>query len=121
MITKPYYYVILRLRSNDRIRGEVLNAGFVLFHQKSPPKLFTYFSKRLQSIRSELDFAKFEDWSKNIETIVNSQSGMKEQIRALEMFDFCEKDCVGLFHAENDTELEKCIFRIEETFIKNPV
>lgn len=118
-MSSSYFYTVLRL-AVDAKRGEVINVGVVLFHADDPARVITMATlNKLRAINATWDSQKLSAWGENVNAIVKSQRGMAAQLKALTSFGFCEPDAVGMFTAEDDGEVQKCLANIKATYVAN--
>lgn len=116
-----YHYSVLRL-STDRLRGEVINVGVVLFHQGEAPRTIVMATlNKLRAIDAKWDTQQLAAWSANIDQIIASGTSVREQLLALSRFGFCEPDAVGMFVAETAADLADKLNAIKATFVANKV
>lgn len=114
-----HHYVVLRL-APDPMRGEVINAGIVLFSPDAQPRVITMATlNKLRALDATWDTARLVSWSDNIQKILNSKSGISKQVQALSMFGFCEAGAVGMFTAETPSELARQVQLIKTTYVSN--
>ena len=112
-------YVVLRL-ATDKIRGEVVNVGIVLFAEHQPPQCFIMTTlNKLRAIDAAWDSAKLSAWRANIYTILNNYNGVQRTIEALARFGFCQSDAVGMFYADTQEILSKQLAIIKRTYVSN--
>ena len=114
-----FHYTVLRLAS-DKTRGEVINAGIVLFHHEVRPRVFVLATlNKLRALDAAWDSQRLAAWTANIETILNGSVGMSAQLQALGCFGFCNPDSTGMFMADSDAELAQKIEAIKHTYVVN--
>ena len=112
-----YHYVVLRLAAND-LRGEIINVGMVLMHQDQPHKIVMMATlNKLRAIDSRWNSQRLAAWTKNIQTIVQSQKTASGCVRTLGSFGFCDPNAVGVFHAQSEAELAKMITELKQTYV----
>jgi len=114
-----YHYTVLRL-ATDKTRGEVVNAGIVLFHPPENPRVIALATlNKLRALDASWNSQRLAAWANNIETILRSGTTMRAQLQALGRFGFCNPDAVGMFIAENEAELAQKISSIKSTYVAN--
>ena len=114
-----YHYVVLRL-APDRMRGEVINVGIVLFQDGAKPRtLIMATLNKLRAIDAAWDSQRLSAWAANIDTIVSSRNSAREQVQALGRFGFCEPEAVGMFTADSQAKLLEQIAAIKVAYVAN--
>lgn len=114
-----FHYAVLRLAS-DKTRGEVINAGIVLFNHEVRPRVIVLATlNKLRALDAAWDSQRLAAWTANIETILLSSAGMSAQLQALGSFGFCNPDATGMFMADGDAELAQKIDAIKHTYVAN--
>lgn len=114
-----YHYTVLRLAS-DKTRGEVINAGIVLFQPNEKPRVMVLATlNKLRALDAAWDSQRLAAWAVNIETILRHNTGMVAQLQALGRFGFCNPDAIGMFIAENEAELAQKINTIKLAYVAN--
>lgn len=118
-MSSSYFYTVLRLAA-DAQRGEVINVGVVLFHADAPARVITMATlNKLRAINASWDSQKLSAWGENISAILRARTGMEAQLKALVNFGFCEAGAVGMFTAEDDGQVQKCLAHIKATYVAN--
>lgn len=114
-----YYYVVLRLVP-DAMRGELINIGIALFSKDGAARIITMATlNKLRAIDSSWDAKRLAEWSGNVQSIVNSKNKISDQIKALEIFGFCEKESTGMFVADSESTLNERILEIKTKYVSN--
>jgi hypothetical protein len=116
-----YHYVVLRLAA-EKMRGEVINVGVVLFKEgESPRPIAMATLNKLRAIDSSWSTGRLAKWIENVSAILNSSknSSIARQVETLEQFGFCEAKAVGMFYAESNEELNERLLEIKQLYVSN--
>lgn len=114
-----YHYVVLRLATDD-LRGEVINVGIILFHGADLPQVHVMATlNKLRAIDATWDSLRLSAWTDNVRELVSRSTSTRDCIGALSSFGFCDGQAIGMFNAENPTQLSKNLSDIKATYIAN--
>ena len=116
-----YHYVVLRL-ATDKLRGEVINVGVVLFKDGESPRPFAMATlNKLRAIDSSWSADRLTKWMANINAILMSTNSLSvsKHVENLQRFGFCESQAVGMFYAESTDELHERLAEIKKLYIAN--
>jgi hypothetical protein len=120
-MNKTYHYVVLRLAA-DKMRGEVINVGVVLFKEGDHPRSIAMATlNKLRAIDSSWSTARLFKWIENINAILagSKSSSVTKQIEVLERFGVCDSRAVGMFYAETQDELNERLLEIKRLYVSN--
>ena len=114
-----YHYVVLRLATDD-LRGEVINVGVVLFQGAAQPQIHIMATlNKLRAIDATWDTPRLSVWTENVRALVERSNSARDCIEALASFGFCDGQAIGMFIAENQTQLSKNLADVKATYVAN--
>ena len=114
-----YHYVVLRLATDD-LRGEVINVGLVLFNGTERAQVHVMATlNKLRALDATWDSFRLGQWTENVRMIAEQPKPPAEIIQNLSAFGFCDGDAVGMFIAENPTQLSENLTEIKVAYIAN--
>lgn len=118
-MSSTYHYVVLRL-AVEKIRGEVINVGIVLFKEQQQPQCIIMATlNKLRAIDATWNTTRLNAWRTNIDAILQRCDGTRSAIDALCRFGFCEPNAVGMFHADTQNDLKQQLSTIRHTYVSN--
>jgi hypothetical protein len=114
-----HHYVVLRLAA-DRLRGEIINVGIVLFSETAPPRAIMMATlNKLRALDADWNSERLHAWADNINTILQHYRAPAACLQALGRFGFCDPNAIGTFQASSETELAQQISDIKTTYVAN--
>lgn len=114
-----YHYVVLRLATDD-LRGEVINVGLVLFNGAERAQVHVMATlNKLRAIDATWDSSRLGQWTENVRALAEQESPPAEIINNLAAFGFCDGEAIGMFIADNPTQLAENLAEIKVTYIAN--
>ena len=114
-----YNYVVLRLAA-DKIRGEIINVGIVLFSKSSSPRAIMMATlNKLRAFDATWNSERVHAWTANIGAILQHNNTTSAGVETLGRFGFCNPQALGSFQASSPAELAKQIADIKATYVAN--
>ena len=114
-----YHYVVLRLATDD-LRGEVINVGLVLFNGSERAQVYVLATlNKLRALDATWDSFRLGQWTENVRALAEQPLPPAAIINNLAAFGYCDGEAVGMFIAENKTQLADNLAEIKVTYIAN--
>jgi hypothetical protein len=118
-VNTTYHYVVLRL-ATDGLRGELINAGVVLFSPDKQAQIIVMATlNKFRAIDASWDGARLGRWIQGVQALIQEDRSPATTLRSLAAFGYCDPDAVGSFMASSKQEIDRNLAEIKATYVAN--